>query len=241
VIRGLSIHNVPVWLGWTAAIVFVIAFAAISLMTYRTQVAKNLAHPPFALVVIRIVGFAVVILGVTALLNSNHSANPVFPIKGIPWALPVVAFFLLLWTFVLGRTGYGRHLYAVGGNAEAARRAGINVRNLRISAFIICSTMAGVSGILAASYAGKVSPGSGAGNTLLYGVAAAVIGGTSLFGGRGRALDGVLGGVVIATIPNGLGLLNQASWINFVVTGAVLLLAASVDAISRRRRSAAGV
>ncbi|GAA1965837.1 ABC transporter permease [Nocardioides panacihumi] len=241
VIRGLSIHNVPVWLGWTAAIVFVIAFAAISLMTYRTQVAKNLAHPPFALVVIRIVGFAVIILGVTALLNSNHSANPVFPIKGIPWALPVVAFFLLLWTFVLSKTGYGRHLYAVGGNAEAARRAGINVRGLRVSAFIICSTMAGVSGILAASYAGKVSPGSGAGNTLLYGVAAAVIGGTSLFGGRGRALDGVLGGVVIATIPNGLGLLNQASWINFVVTGAVLLLAASVDAISRRRRSAAGV
>jgi D-xylose transport system permease protein len=241
VIRGLSIKNVPVGVGWAAAIIIVVAFAAITLLSYRTQVAKNLAHAPLALVIIRVVAFAVIVLGVTALLNSNHSANPVFPIKGIPWALPVVAFFLLVWTFVLGRTGFGRHLYAVGGNAEAARRAGINVRRMKIAAFMISSTMAGVSGILAASYSGKVSPGSGAGNTLLYGVAAAVIGGTSLFGGRGRALDGVLGGVVIATIPNGLGLLNQASWINYVVTAAVLLLAASVDAISRRRRSASGV
>jgi D-xylose transport system permease protein len=241
VIRGLSIKNVPVWLGWTAAIVIVVVFAALTLLTYRTKVAKNLAHAPFALVVIRIVAFAVILIGVTALLNSNHSANPVFPIKGIPWALPVVAALLLLWTFVLGKTSFGRHLYAVGGNAEAARRAGISVRRIKIYAFMITGTMAAVSGILAASYAGKVSPGSGAGNTLLYAVGAAVIGGTSLFGGRGRAIDGVLGGVVIATITNGLGLLNQAAWINYVVTGGVLLLAASVDAISRRRRSSSGV
>ena len=112
---------------------------------------------------------------------------------------------------------------------------------IRISAFIICSGMAAVSGILAASYTGKVSPGSGGGNELLYAVGAAVIGGTSLFGGRGRAIDAVIGGLVIATIPNGLGLLDQASYINFIVTGGVLLLAASVDAISRRRRSASGV
>jgi D-xylose transport system permease protein len=101
--------------------------------------------------------------------------------------------------------------------------------------------MAALSGLLAASYTGTVSPGSGGGNELLYAVGAAVIGGTSLFGGRGRAIDAVIGGLVIATIPNGLGLLNQASYINFLVTGAVLLLAASVDAISRRRRSSAGV
>ena len=101
--------------------------------------------------------------------------------------------------------------------------------------------MAVVSGILLAANTGKISPGSGGGNTLLYAVGAAVIGGTSLFGGKGRAIDAILGGLVIATIVNGLGLLNQASWINYVVTGGVLLLAASVDAISRRRRSAAGV
>jgi D-xylose transport system permease protein len=153
----------------------------------------------------------------------------------------VVVLLLIVWTFVLNRTRYGRHLYAVGGNAEAARRAGINVARIRISAFVFSTMMAVVSGLLLAANTGKVSPGSGGGNTLLYAVGAAVIGGTSLFGGKGRAIDGVIGGLVIATIVNGLGLLNNASWINFVVTGAVLLLAASVDAISRRRRSAAGV
>lgn len=110
-----------------------------------------------------------------------------------------------------------------------------------MSVFIVCSSLAALSGIIAASYAGKVSASSGAGNTLLYAVGAAVIGGTSLFGGKGRALDAVIGGVVVATIANGLGLLNQSSYINFLVTGGVLLLAASVDAISRRRRSATGL
>jgi D-xylose transport system permease protein len=241
VIRGLTIKNVPVTVGWILAVVLVLAFAAIFFNRHRVQVAKGLAHDPLALVVIKVVVFAAIILGVTALLNADRSLNPVFPIRGIPWVLPVVAVLLLFWTFVLSRTSYGRHLYAVGGNAEAARRAGINVGLMKVSAFVICSSMAAVSGILAASYSGKVSPGSGGGNVLLYGVAAAVIGGTSLFGGRGRAVDAVIGGVVIATIPNGLGLLNQASYINFLVTGGVLLLAASVDAISRRRRSASGV
>jgi D-xylose transport system permease protein len=241
IIRGLTIKNVPVAAGWIIAVLLVLAFAAISINRHRVQVAKGLAHDPLVLVVIKLVVFAAVILGVTALLNTNRSLSPVFPIRGIPWVLPVVAVLLIFWTFVLTRTAYGRHLYAVGGNAEAARRAGINVGMMKISAFVICSSMAAISGILAASYSGKVSPGSGGGNVLLYGVAAAVIGGTSLFGGRGRAVDGVVGGVVIATIPNGLGLLNQASWINFLVTGGVLLLAASVDAVSRRRRSASGV
>jgi D-xylose transport system permease protein len=241
VIRDLTIKNVPVTAGWILAVLLVLAFAAISFNRHRVQVAKNLAHDPLVLVVTKIVVLAVIVLGVTALLNTNRSLSPVFPIRGIPWVLPVVAVLLIFWTFVLSRTSYGRHLYAVGGNAEAARRAGINVGMMKVSAFVICSAMAAVSGILAASYSGKVSPGSGGGNVLLYGVAAAVIGGTSLFGGRGRAVDAVVGGVVIATIPNGLGLLNQASYINFLVTGGVLLLAASVDAISRRRRSTSGV
>ena len=241
VLRGLSIKNVPTSYGWLIAGVVVVVYAAISLQRYRTQVARDLQRPPFSLVIIRIVAFAVIVLGLTFALNRNRSLNPNFPIEGVPWTLPVVLVLLVLWTFVLGRTAYGRHLYAVGGNAEAARRAGINVRRLKVSAFVLCSTMAAVSGVLAASYSGKVSPSSGAGNVLLYAVGAAVIGGTSLFGGRGRALDAVIGGVVIATIANGLGLLNQASYINYLVTGGVLLLAASVDAISRRRRSAAGV
>ena len=242
VLRGLSIKNVPVTAGWIAAVLIVLAFAGLSLWRYRSLSSKGLVHQPLGLVVIKIVVLAVIVLGLTALLSANRAPNPdLFTISGIPWVLPVVVALLLFWTFILGRTRFGRHLYAVGGNAEAARRAGINVLRLKIAAFVICSSMAAVSGLLAASYTGKVSPGSGGGTELLYAVGAAVIGGTSLFGGRGRAIDAVIGGLVIATIPNGLGLLNQASYINFLVTGGVLLLAASVDAISRRRRSAAGV
>jgi D-xylose transport system permease protein len=241
VLRGLSIKNVPVTAGWIAAVLIVIVFAALSLWRYRSLSEKGLVHAPLGLVAIRIAVLAVVVLGLTALLNANRAPNPNFVISGIPWALPVVIALLLFWTFVLTKTRFGRHLYAVGGNAEAARRAGINVRRVRIMAFVICTGMAALAGLLSASYTGKVSPGSGGGNVLLYAVAAAVIGGTSLFGGRGRAIDAVIGGLVIATISNGLGLLNQAAYINFVVTGGVLLLAASVDAISRRRRSSAGV
>ena len=191
--------------------------------------------------VAQIVALAVILLAVTYLLNQNRSVNPNFPIEGIPYVLPMVAVLLILWTFMLGRTTFGRHVYAVGGNAEAARRAGINVDRIRIL---------GVHHLLrpwrrsAASSrrptAARSSTSSGGGNVLLYAVGAAVIGGTSLFGGKGKARDAVIGGLVIATIANGLGLLNQASYINFLVTGGVLLLAASVDAISRRRRSATG-
>ena len=242
VLRGLSINNVPVTAGWIAALLIVLGFAGLSLYRYRSLAARGLVHPPIALVVLRIAVLAVVVLGITALLNANRAPNPnLFNISGIPWVLPVVIALLLFWTFILTKTRFGRHLYAVGGNAEAARRAGINVTRVRISAFVICSSMAAVAGLLSASYTGKVSPGAGGGNDLLYAVGAAVIGGTSLFGGRGRAMDALIGGLVIATIPNGLGLLNQASYINFIVTGGVLLLAASVDAISRRRRSSAGV
>jgi D-xylose transport system permease protein len=242
VLRGLSIKNVPVAAGWIAAVLIVVGFAALALWRYRSRSARGLVHQPLTLVLIQIAVLAVIVLGLTALLSANRAPNPdLFDISGIPWVLPVVVALLLFWTFVLTRTRFGRHLYAVGGNAEAARRAGINVTRVKIAAFVIGSSMAAVSGLLAASYTGKVSPGSGGGNELLYAVAAAVIGGTSLFGGRGRAIDAVIGGLVIATIPNGLGLLNQAAYINFLVTGGVLLLAASVDAISRRRRSAAGV
>ena len=241
-LRGLSIKNVPVTAGWIVAVLIVLAYAGLSLWRHTSRVRKELTHKPLLLVLLQILVLAAVVLGLTALLSSNRAPNPlIFTISGIPWVAPVVIALLLFWTFVLTRTRFGRHLYAVGGNAEAARRAGINVNRMKIAAFVICSGMAAISGILAASYTGKVSPGSGGGNELLYAVGAAVIGGTSLFGGRGRAIDAVIGGLVIATIPNGLGLLNQASYINFLVTGAVLLLAASVDAVSRRRRSSAGV
>lgn len=241
VIRGMTIQNLPVTVGWVCAGAVAVGFGALELYRYRAKVAAGLHHSPLGVVAARIAAVAVVTLGVTFVLSLNRSVNPNIEIRGVPYVLPIVGVLLVALTFVLGRTSYGRHVYAVGGNPEAARRAGINVDRIRMSVFVVGSSMAALSGILAASYAGKVSASSGAGNTLLYAVGAAVIGGTSLFGGKGRALDAVVGGVVIATIANGLGLLNQSSYINFLVTGGVLLLAASVDAISRRRRSATGL
>jgi D-xylose transport system permease protein len=241
VIRGITIDNLPVTVGWACALLVVVAYAGLELYRHRSKVAAGLHHAPFGVVAARIVGVAAVTLGVTYLLSLNRSVNPNIEIRGIPYVLPMVGVLLIVLTFVLTRTSYGRHIYAVGGNAEAARRAGVNVDRIRMSVFVVCSALAALSGIIAASYGGKVSASSGAGNVLLYAVGAAVIGGTSLFGGKGRALDAVIGGVVVATIANGLGLLNQSSYINFLVTGGVLLLAASVDAISRRRRSATGL
>jgi D-xylose transport system permease protein len=241
VISGIANDNMSVLWGWITAVGITAIFAVISLLAHRRKVAAKLQHQPLAVVVAQIFTLGAILLAVTYVLNENRSVNPNFPIKGIPYVLPMVVVLLVVWTFVLGRTTWGRHVYAVGGNSEAARRAGINVSRIRISVFVLCSAMAAISGIIVASYGGKVSTSSGSGNVLLYAVGAAVIGGTSLFGGRGKARDAVIGGMVIATITNGLGLLNQASYINFYVTGSVLLLAASVDAITRRRRSATGL
>lgn len=149
-------------------------------------------------------------------------------------------FLLVVLTFMLSRTAWGRHVYAVGGNAEAARRAGINVKDVKLSCFVMCSTLAAVAGLLLASRDNSVSPTTGGSLTLLYAVGAAVIGGTSLFGGKGRVVDAVIGGLVVAVIDNGMLLLNQPQGRVYMVTGTVLLLAASVDAISRRRAAATG-
>jgi ABC-type xylose transport system permease subunit len=240
VINGISNKTLPLALGWALAVLVVLLYAALQFNRWRRQRAKNLAHEPLLIVVARIVLIAVVALGVTAVLSIDRALSAAVDLAGIPYAIPLVLVLLLVLTFLLGRTGYGRHVYAVGGNAEAARRAGINVTRIRVSVFVIVGTMAALSGIAAASRLGSVTPGSGAGNTLLYAVGAAVIGGTSLFGGRGRVRDAVLGGLVIAIIANGLGLLGVQAYLNFIITGGVLLLAASVDALARRRATATG-
>ena len=179
------------------------------------------------------------LLGITGLavhtLNRERSNNPqLVSLKGIPIVVPVILGLLVLGTFVLGRTAFGRHIYAVGGNAEAPRRAGINVKNVRIAAFVICSSLAGVAGMLFASRQNSISPQTGGSSTLLYAVGAAVIGGTSLFGGKGKMRDAILGGLVVAVIDNGMGLLGYGAGIKFIVTGLVLLVSAGVDAVSRR-------
>lgn len=239
-IIGIANKNVPVGAGWVVAVLVVLLFAAFSLYRHMTQVRRGLAHSPLALVIIKIAVIAVIVLGITWVLSMDRARSPVFILAGVPYVVPLVGVLLIFWTFVFGRTAYGRHVYAVGGNKEAARRAGINVDRIRVSVFAICTAMAAISGIIAASRLNSVTPDAGAGNTLLYAVGAAVIGGTSLFGGRGKVRDAVIGGLVIAVIDNGLGLLGLASYINYLVTGGVLLLAAAVDALSRRRRSATG-
>jgi D-xylose transport system permease protein len=179
--------------------------------------------------------------GATFLLTQERSVNPAFnSLKGIPMVVPVILVLLVVLTFLTQQTAFGRHIYAVGGNAEAARRAGINVKNVRTICFVICSTMAAFAGLLLVSRDQSVSPSTGGATTLLYAVGAAVIGGTSLFGGRGKIKDAIFGGLVLAVILNGLPLITQSSGIQYIVTGLVLLVAASVDAISRRRASSSG-
>jgi len=229
----------PAW-GWILAVVVIVLFAALQLNRWRVKRSRNLASQPIAVVLARIVVIALVTIAVTWVLNVNRALNPNIQLAGVPYAVPIVVVLLLVLTFVLTRTRFGRHVYAVGGNAEAARRAGINVTRIRILVFALSSTMAAISGIAAASRLASVDPGAGGGNTLLYAVAAAVIGGTSLFGGRGRVQDALLGGLVIAIIANGLGLLGVEAYLNFIITGGVLLLAASVDALARRRAAATG-
>jgi D-xylose transport system permease protein len=245
-IYDIANNNMPVVAGWIAVVAVLVLYAAITLMGYRTLVRGNLQRPPMALVVLKLAGLSVVLLGVTYLLSLNRAVSRVAaieppPNEGFPWVVPLVGVLFIVLTFVFSRTTYGRHVYAVGGNREAARRAGIDVTRIRISVFVICTMMAAISGIIAASRQNGVDPGAGGGNVLLYAVGAAVIGGTSLFGGKGHIRDAIIGGLVIAIIANGLGLLVSDAYINFLVTGAVLLLAATVDAISRRRRSATGL
>jgi D-xylose transport system permease protein len=183
----------------------------------------------------------VVILAATAYLSKERSRNVALAsLKGIPIVVVIVGFLLVVLTFLLTRTAWGRHVYAVGGNTEAARRAGINVNWVKISCFMMCSSLAAMGGVMLASRTNSVNPGTGGSDTLLFAVAAAVIGGTSLFGGRGRVLDAILGASVITAILNGMTLLNQPQGKVYMITGAVLLLAASVDAISRRRAAASG-
>jgi D-xylose transport system permease protein len=229
-VNALAHQNVNTALGW----VLLVMFTLFRSIRRRSQ---KLSAEPLALVVVRIGVLAVVGIIAVYYLNRNRQFNKgAKPILGMPWVVPLILVVLVLMTVLLTKTRFGRYLYAVGGNAEAARRAGIDVRRMRIAAFALSTTLAGIGGIALASFDGGVPLDIGGGNTLLYAVGAAVVGGVSLFGGRGRIRDAVIGGTVISIIPNGLGLkpgVNAAY--TYIITGAFLLLAASVDAYGRRR------
>jgi len=241
VLLAVNNDDLPIWMGWLLFVLVVGGYAAHSLRRAQGRRADGLQSEAMAVVVAKVLLLAVLLGAATAYLSTERSRNPaVTSLKGVPIVVVVLIALLLGLTFLLTRTAFGRHVYAVGGNAEAARRAGINVARIRLSCFIMCSTMAAVGGLMLASRDNSISPTTGGAETLLYAVGAAVIGGTSLFGGKGRIVDAILGGLVIGVIINGMRLLNQPSSVVYMVTGAVLLVAASVDAISRRRAMATG-
>jgi D-xylose transport system permease protein len=233
--------NMPVALGWLFALIIIGGFAGTTMMAIQRRKKAGLPTQAITVWAVKVAALAVLVLIAVYLLNQERQ-RPAAPIviQGVPWVVPLVGVIVVGLSFLLMRTAFGRHVYAVGGNAEAARRAGIGVANIKTVCFVICSTMAVVAGILLASRDNSVSPTTGGAQTLLYAVGAAVIGGTSLFGGRGKVYDAVTGGLVVAIIANGLPLVTQKSGVQFIINGLVLLLAASVDAISRRRAAATG-
>ncbi len=179
----------------------------------------------------KIVGLAAIAFGVVYWANQE---------RGFPVAFLLVIVLLVLFTWLAERTTFGRHVYAVGGNAEAARRAGINVRNIRLIVFMISGAMAGLGGVILASRLNSVDLNAGGGTLLLDAIAAAVIGGTSLFGGRGRVISALMGALVISTLANGIDLAGWNSAIKFMATGAILLFAVTLDTLLRRRQQRAG-
>jgi D-xylose transport system permease protein len=224
--------------------VVVAGYAAVKLNDAAGRRRAGLPPPPLTVIAIKVAALAVLGAAFTYEMgiNRNLTSNAFFSnrAQGMPWVVLLIVILYVAGHFVLSRTRYGRHVYAVGGNEEAARRAGVVVSRVRISVFVVCSGLAAVSGLIAASLLQSVQSNAGAGNTLLLAVGAAVIGGTSLFGGHGRMIDAVLGGLVVAVITNGMSDLIQganSAGYEWVVTGAVLLLAAGFDAVVRRGRA----
>lgn len=243
-VRSLMDSNMGRLGSWALAALLLAAFAW---SQYRRSQQDPVAYP-MSVAGAKIAMMAVPVVALTAIFARDRSKVSTKHLVGFPRVVPVVVVVVALLTVLLTRTAFGRHLYAVGGNAEAARRAGINVAGVRMAAFVLCSMVSGFGGWLLAARAGSVDPQMGGNDTLLLAVGAAVIGGTSLFGGKGRLINAVLGGIVLAMIPNGLPLVGKAvpfglvhidfskSGIKYITSGLILFLAASLDALSRKRK-----
>ena len=237
----LNNGNLSVAMGWTLAVVGVVAYALVTFLSIRSRRKQGLVANSMLAWALKSGFLAIVVFAMVAYLSQERAINPqIKSLKGVPVVVVLVVVLVVILNYLLTRTSWGRHVYAVGGNAEAARRAGINVAWVKISCFMMCSALAAVAGILIASRTNSVSVQTGGNETLLFAVGAAVIGGTSLFGGKGRITDAVIGGLVLQIVANGMGLLNQPAAIVYMVTGGVLLLAAAVDALSRKRAAATG-
>ncbi|GAA0376839.1 ABC transporter permease [Microbispora corallina] len=210
---------------WLLTLVLVAVFAASNLVTRRMRLAADLPVAPTWWLGVKVAGLAVVLVAAVAVMSAD---------RGVPLLLVIFGTLVVVFDLVLRHTAFGRWMYAVGGNVEAARRAGIDVRRIRVLAFVLSSTLAAFGGILSASRLAAVNQGSGGSDILLMAIAAAVIGGTSLFGGRGRTYAALLGILVIQSITNGMFLLSVDSSVRYMVTAAVLALAVAIDSLSRR-------
>ena len=230
-IEGGAMSPLASWIVMAAAVVLA---GTLFVTRDSRRRAGGLAAPPASVTWLKVAVMA--IAGVVVVLIGNINRGIAIAVRGVPWVVLVVLVVLVAWSFLLGRTRFGRYVYAIGGNAEAARRAGINLSRIRILAFTLCGLTAGIMGIIYASLLGSISANVAGGQNVLYAVAAAVIGGVTLFGGRGKMLGAVLGGVIVAVIYNGLQLLGLGAAAQNMWTAAVLLAAVTVDTVARRSR-----
>ena len=233
IIGDLAEGNLSPAAGWIVMVVVVVLAAAVLLLRDRQRRAANLVTPPISVTLLKIGVMAVAGVVVVLIGNANRGTALV-SLRGVPWVAPIVLGVLAIWTFLLGRTRFGRYIYAIGGNAEAARRAGVNLNTIRTLAFGLTGLTGAIAGIILASRLGSISTDVDGGQLVLFAVAAAVIGGTHLFGGHGKMMNALIGGLVVAAIYNGLGLLGLSAATTYIVTSLVLLAAVTVDALSRR-------
>jgi D-xylose transport system permease protein len=220
--------------GWILMIVVVVIFAAVTTVRHRQRQKSGLITPPTGLTILKIAAAAVAGIVIVLICNTQRGV-PAFPYSGMPWVIPIVLGVLFIWALLLTRTRFGRYIYAIGGNAEAARRAGISLGWIRTVGFTLAGLTAGIGGIIYASRLRSMSTSFDGGTIVLYVVATAVIGGTSLFGGRGHPLHAVLGGIVIAAIVNGMALLGLSAAVQLIATALVLIAAITVDVVVRQR------
>lgn len=232
ILKGIVNAYIEPLVSWIALAILVIGFGALMWRRDAARRKSDLVASPIALTIGKIAFVA--LAGALVVAISNVDRGRQLPVIGVPWVVPLVLVVVAAFTVLLERTQFGRHMYAVGGNPEAARRAGINVSRVRTLAFVLCSGTSGLAGIIYLSQLGGLSTNINGGQLVLYAVAAAVIGGTSLMGGRGRVIHGLLGGLVIGAIYNGLYLLLMPIQWQLIITGLVLLAAVSVDSLSRR-------
>jgi len=231
--------NMSPALSWIALAVAVALFAAVSLSRAARRRSQGLSAPPIGVTIFTVVITALGGIAVVVVCTLNRGG--LTPVRGVPWVVPFVVLILIASTWLLGRTRLGRYIYAIGANPEGARRAGINVARIRTAGFALCAMTAGLAGLVYESRLGSMSTSVQGGNLVLYAVAAAVIGGTSLFGGRGRPLHALLGGIIIATVFNGLGLMGVSDAVQFIATAIVLIAAVTLDSLVRRRTAAGGM